>query len=143
MPKETLNPGATDQEEEIPIIKICSHCMRQCTHKNHKRCFGRNRKVTKDNILNFNKLMIKPRQKKKQIDESICEVCYGEFVMKIQREIRARDKKLDLEIAKNKNIDAEESEPEEGEFKEDGTLTDTFLKAIAGNLPFQIQISKN
>jgi hypothetical protein len=61
----------------------------------------------------------------------------------MQAEKRTQKKKLDLEIEKNENIDAEEPETEENDFKEDGTLTNTFLQAIVGNLLFQIQISKN
>jgi hypothetical protein len=61
----------------------------------------------------------------------------------MQAEKRTQKKKLDLEIEKNENIDAEEPETEEGDFKEDGALTNTFLQAIVGNLLFQIQISKN
>jgi hypothetical protein len=143
MPKETLKSAETDNEEELHVIKICCHCKKHCTHKNHKRDFGSNRKMTKESCVKFNKLMTKPRQKKKNPGDQLCDRCYGEFKTAISDEVRALNKKLDLEIEENKNIDAEEPETEEGEFKEDGTLTNTFLKAIAGNLLFQIQISKN
>jgi hypothetical protein len=143
MPKEIHKSPAADQEEELTIIKICSHCEKHCTNKNHKRDFGRNRKVTKHYILKFNKFMTKSRQRKKQVDDPLCEKCYGEFMAKVSSENRALNRKLALEIEKNENIDAEEPETEEGDFKEDGTLTNTFLQAIVGNLLFQIQISKN
>jgi hypothetical protein len=93
--------------------------------------------------MNFNRLMTKPRKRKIQIGEIFCDDCDRVFDRKSKAEKRALDKKLDFEIDKNKNIDAEEPETEENDFKEDGTLTNTFLQAIVGNLLFQIQISRN
>jgi hypothetical protein len=143
MPKESRQAAEETEGEELVIIKTCCNCNKNCTHKTQKRKFSSNRKVPSGNISKFNELMTKPRQRMKKSGETLCDKCHLEFLNKINAEKRALDKKLDLEIDKNTNIDAEEPETEENDFKEDGTLTNTFLQAIVGNLPFQIQISRN
>jgi hypothetical protein len=50
--------------------------------------------------------------------DNLCEKCYGEFKAAISDELRALNKKLDLEIEKNKNIDTEEPETEEEVFNQ-------------------------
>ena len=87
--------------------------------------------------------MKKSHKRTFKIGEIFCDKCDAIYWRRYKAEKRAENKKLDLEIAKNKDIDAGEPETEEEEFKEDGSLTNTFLQAITGNLLFQIQISKN
>jgi hypothetical protein len=143
MPKNYSTNEDDKEVEEVVIIKTCCNCYKDYTHKNQRDVFKYNRKIPKGKIDVFNRLMTKPRKKLKKSDEILCDQCYIDFFHKLQVEKRALDKKLDMECEKNDYIRAEGLETEEGEFKEDGTLTDTFLKAIAGNLLFQIQISKN
>jgi hypothetical protein len=143
MPKESKKNIDVGNLEEIPIVKKCCHCDKQYCDKTHHRLFSLRRKVTKHNIERFNRLMTKPRKRKKQIGNIWCDECDLIYDARLKAEKRSLSRELDIEIEKNEKPGAESPETEEGEFKEDGTLTDAFLKAIACNLLFQIQISKN
>jgi hypothetical protein len=94
--------GSTDNEEMEKIKKCCS-CKKHHTHNNYRRDFSRNKILHKDNIMNFNRLMTKPRKRKIQIGEIFCDDCDRVFDRKSKAEKRALDKKLDLEIDKNNN----------------------------------------
>ena len=86
MPKETCKSTRACEKEETAIIITCSHCERPYTSENHRRDFSENRKITKNNILKFNELMIKPRQRKMKIGETLCDACYKMFKKEIQQE---------------------------------------------------------
>jgi hypothetical protein len=143
MTKKTRKNVGTENLEDIPVPKKCCHCNEQYCYNTHHRLFSLKRKVTKHNIDGFNRLMTKSHQRRKKMGDIWCDKCDLVYDARLKAEKRTQKKKLDLEIEKNENIDAEEPETEEGDFKEDGALTNTFLQAIVGNLLFQIQISKN
>ena len=136
MPKELRKSTTTFEKEELSIINECSHCEKPRTQRNHLRDFSGNRKITKNNILKFNELMTKPRQRKKQIGDSLCDNCYKVFMKKIQQETRALHEKLDTKIEKNENIIDESTKMEDTEPKVDETLSNPLMKAIQSNLLF-------
>jgi hypothetical protein len=96
-------PRESSLKEKSPVTLYCICCFVVYDEKTCHRLFSRGRKVTKDNCTSFNHFMKKSHKRTFKIGEKICDKCDAIYWRRYKAEKGAENKKLDLEIEKNKN----------------------------------------